>query len=320
MLREKVLMTSVWFALVLAGTMLADYVITIVIANDPGDYTPFITMAIATVVALPTTYALVSSRADLRSARDALIDARDAAVAADKAKTLFFSNMSHELRTPLNAIIGFSELLEHDVFAPKRVEYARLIHNAGKHLLSLVNDLLDLARIEAGRFELKCEFVDIPALVAECRDTVAPQARARHLHIEIALAPALPFVDADPRALKQILLNLLTNAVKFSVPGGTIDVSVTLEQSGEMALAVRDTGIGIAAEDQKKVFERFGQVRHDVAGIEQGSGLGLPIVKGLAEAHGGRVAMASTLGSGTSVTVWLPAARCVANRDVALAS
>jgi signal transduction histidine kinase len=320
MFREKLLMTLVWVALVIAGAMLADYVITIVIANDRDAYTPLITLAIAGIVAIPTTYALVSHRIDLRRARDELMAARDVAIAADKAKTQFFSNMSHELRTPLNAIIGFAELLAHDVFAPKRVEYAKLIHSSGEHLLSLVNDLLDLARIEAGRFELKCEFVNIPTLVAECCETVAPQARARHLHIESVVAPALPFVHADPRALKQILLNLLTNAVKFSVPGGTIDVSATRESSGDIALMVRDTGIGIAPEDQAKVFERFGQVRHDVAGIEQGSGLGLPIVKGLAEAHGGRVSMTSALGSGTTVTIWLPADRCVANDGVALAS
>jgi signal transduction histidine kinase len=167
MFREKLITTLLWSAIPIAGAMLVDYVITIALLRDYQAYTPFVTLCITTIVTLPTAYALVSGRLDLRNMRDDLAAARDAAISADQTKTQFLANMSHELRTPLNAILGFSELLALDIFAEKRVEYARLIHNSGAHLLDLINDLLDLSRIEAGKFELHDAIVSLEELIEE---------------------------------------------------------------------------------------------------------------------------------------------------------
>ena len=320
MFRQKLTATLRWSAITIAGAMLADYVITVVLLSDSKAYTPLITLAIATLISLPITYALVSGRIDLRKARDELAVARDAAVDADRTKTRFFANMSHELRTPLNAILGFSEMLALDVFAPRREEYARLIHNAGMHLLSLVDDLLDLSRIEAGRLELNFTPLNLAGLIDDCVETVAVAARSRQLRLVREVEPDLPWINADGRSLKQILLNLLTNAIKFSTPGGAVEAFARLASSGELEFGVKDEGIGIAEDEQSHVFERFGQARSNVAGANKGVGLGLPIVKGLAEAHGGWVSLESRLQHGTCITVALPAERVVKPARVALAS
>ncbi|HEX4860640.1 MAG TPA: HAMP domain-containing sensor histidine kinase, partial [Rhizomicrobium sp.] len=296
MFREKLISTLLWSALSIGAAMLADYVITIALLHDDQGYTPLITLCIATVVTLPTTFALVSGRFNLRKARDELAAARDAAVDANRIKTQFLANMSHDLRTPLNAILGFSELLALDGFAARRVEYAGLIHSSGTHLLDLINDLLDLSRIEAGKLQLHCEPVDMESLAAECAAAVEPRALASNLRLVSEVEPRLPPVIADRRALKQILLNLLANAIKFSRSGGCVELFARLTPDGKLAFGVRDDGVGIAAEDHARVFERFGQVRHDIASAEEGTGLGLPIVKGLAEAHGGSVGLESQAG------------------------
>jgi len=319
MFREKLVATLKWSVLCIAGAMLADYLVTIVIANDPGDYTPLITFVVATLVTIPTSYFLVSSRIELRHARDELAAARDAAIHADKTKTQFFANMSHELRTPLNAILGFSELLALDVFAPKREEYAQLIHNAGSHLLSLVNDLLDLSRIEAGKLELQFETIDFSKMMEECADTVSVRARERGLRMIRNTEANLPHIVADGRAMRQIVLNLLTNAIKFSEPNGAIELFARTGADGAFIFGVRDEGVGIAEEEQAHVFERFGQARQSKS-ADKGSGLGLPIVRGLAEAHEGRVEMNSRLNHGTTVTVTLPAERVISAAPIALAS
>jgi len=320
MFREKLVTTLGWSALCVTGAMLADFVLTILVLRDYQAYTPLVTFCVAAVIALPTCYALMSSRIDLREARDHLKAARDHAVQIDRTKTAFFANMSHELRTPLNAILGFSELLKLEVFATRRVEYANLIHNAGTHLLSLVNDLLDLSRIEAGKLGLQEQALSLSDLIEECTETVASRARSRGLILVRSIEPALPAVNADQRAIKQILLNLLTNAIKFSKPGGTIEVFAKLVPSVELVFGVRDEGVGIPEHEQAHVFERFGQARGQTANPEKGSGLCLPIVKGLAEAHGGHVAMESRVGQGTCITITLPADRVFRPEPVALAS
>lgn len=238
--------------------------------------------------------------------------AREKAEAASRAKSEFLANMSHELRTPLNAILGFSEMIHSEMFdlkSKKHVEYARNIHDSGHLLLALINDILDLAKIEAGGLMLHEKDQDIGALVCDCVRLIETRARGGNLELKVEIAAGLPPVRADERALKQIMLNLLSNAVKFTPAGGKINVFARRDSRGDLLLGVADTGIGIAPEDHERVFQNFGQGRHDVVTSDKGTGLGLPIVKGLAEAHGGRVILTSAPGEGTCVTVVLPAER-----------
>jgi len=344
MFRDKFIATCIWAGAIVVAAMLVDYLITIVILEDHAGYTPFITLAISVIVSVPATYAFISGRADLREARDALTRARDAAEEAKKAtlealravelsqrkaederaaaleasrsKSEFLANMSHELRTPLNAILGFSEMLTSNAFASKREEYARIIHSSGKHLLGLVNDLLDLSRIEANKLELHDEAIDIEELVRSCIEVIRPRAAEEMLKLEYLVAPGLPYCVGDRRALMQILLNLLSNAVKFTQSGKLVEAFARIEPDGGLAFGVRDEGTGIAPDEQARMFERFGQGRHDISNAAKGAGLGLPIVKGLAEAHGGRVTMQSCVGEGTCVTVWLPPQRLRARRRI----
>jgi signal transduction histidine kinase len=320
MLKEKLQTTLLWSAICVAVAMIVDYAVTILLLHNYPGYTPAITFCIASVVSLPTTYVLVSSKIDLRKARDELAAARDAALSASQSKTNFFANMSHELRTPLNAIIGFAQLLEMDVFAPKRVEYARLVRDSATHLLDLVNDLLDISKIEAGRTEIVDGEVSLEAVLTECAKLVEPRVRSSRLRLTQRIQANLPLVTADERALKQIVLNLLTNAIKFTEPGGVVELFASLLANGEIAFGVRDEGVGISAADQAKVFERYGRAEHHVVEHAEGTGLGLPIVKGLVEAHGGRIALQSELGWGTCVTIWLPAERIGKPRQRAIAS
>jgi two-component system cell cycle sensor histidine kinase PleC len=238
--------------------------------------------------------------------------ALERAEAASRSKSQFLANMSHELRTPLNAIIGFSEMIHSGTVGAnvgKHVEYAHLIHQSGHHLLALINDILDLAKIEAGGFHLREQDIDVAALVGECVQLMGARASAGSLEMSIEIPAKLPRLRADERALKQVLLNLLSNAVKFTPPGGSVTTFARMRDDGAMDIGVVDTGLGIAQEDQSRVFQNFGQGRHDVVTIDKGTGLGLPIVKGLVEAHGGEVILQSQVAEGTCVTVVLPASR-----------
>jgi two-component system, cell cycle sensor histidine kinase PleC len=251
---------------------------------------------------------LIAALAKSKSESDT---ARLRAEAASRSKSEFLANMSHELRTPLNAIIGFSELLNSGAFAAKSEEYSRLIHESGHHLLALINDILDLAKIEAGRMALSETVVNPRRLLDECASMMAAKAHAGDIALSVTAAEELPSVRADERAMKQMILNLLSNAVKFTPPGGKVNVSARIGGDGSLVMAVSDTGMGISEEDQARAFESFGQGRHDVVSIDKGTGLGLPIVKGLAEAHQGSIALDSKLGVGTRVTVTLPAERVI---------
>jgi two-component system cell cycle sensor histidine kinase PleC len=242
---------------------------------------------------------------------------REQAEAANRAKSQFLANMSHELRTPLNAILGFSEIISSRIFAKdeeRTVEYASLIHGSGKHLLALINDILDLAKIEAGRWQLQEAELSLHAIASDALQQVMWRAQNDKIILENAVNPALETVFADERSIKQILLNLLSNAVKFTPENGTVKVFARREKDGGMVVGVSDTGIGIAAEDQAKVFDSFGQGKHDVAIADKGTGLGLTIVKGLAESHGGSVRLESQEGVGTTVTLRLPPARVIARK------
>ena len=247
------------------------------------------------------------ARAKALSDRD-----RIRAIEAGRAKSEFLGNMNHELRTPMNAILGFSELIKARAFgdaAEKYVEYGGIIHESGQHLLALINGMMDLARIEGGKLTLQETTFSLARLIRDVAAEHETEAAQGELSLAVVLPPRLPQITADARAIRQILVNLISNAVKFTPPGGRITVSAELEPDGQLAIAVEDTGIGIRPEDQQQVFERFGVGRHDVASAGHGTGLGLAIVKGFAEAHDGAVALESDGESGTRVTVRLPAER-----------
>ena len=259
----------------------------------------------------------------LRDDKDELIEAlahskeesdraRERAEAASRAKSEFLANMSHELRTPLNAILGFSEMIYSTTpgaGAAQSAEYARHVHESGNHLLALVNDILDLARIESGRIELHETDMDLARLINATTRLMAPRAGNAGLTLITDVAGDLPPLRADERALRQILINLLSNALKFTPAGGEIVTFARLSDSADVIFGVRDTGIGIDPSDHLRVFQSFGQGRHDVAIADKGTGLGLTIVKGLTEAHDGRVELESRPGEGTCMSIVLPAAR-----------
>jgi two-component system cell cycle sensor histidine kinase PleC len=260
---------------------------------------------------------LIEALAKSKSESD---EARRKAEAANRTKSEFLANMSHELRTPLNAIIGFSEMIHSGAFAEKNLEYSGLINDSGHHLLALINDILDLAKIEAGRLVLKESDLDLRLLIADCVSLLNAKAQAGGVNLSAQFAPDLPHVLGDDRALRQVIINLLSNAVKFTPPGGRVTVDADLQSDGTIAIAVTDTGTGIADEDLQRVFENFGQGRHDVVSDDRGTGLGLPIVKGLVAAHGGSIALHSRQGEGTCVTVVLPATRVLTMQTFKAAS
>jgi len=242
--------------------------------------------------------------------------ARDAAELASRSKSEFLANMSHELRTPLNAIIGFSEMIRNEVFGPagdaRYREYATDIHASGSHLLELINDILDLSKIEAGKVELYEEDVDLAQLLDNCIRLIRGRMVDRNLTIENDVEPDLPLLWADERKLKQIVLNLMSNAVKFTDNGGTIRLGARFDRDNGFELVVADTGIGMKPDDIGKALAPFGQVDSSLNRKYQGTGLGLPLTKSLTELHGGSLTVESAVGVGTRVTVRFPAARIVA--------
>jgi signal transduction histidine kinase len=243
------------------------------------------------------------------------------AEAANHAKSQFLANMSHELRTPLNAIIGFSEIMGNEMFGPlghpRYRAYASDINLSGEHLYHLINDILDLSKIEAGRFELKDEEIDFAEIVGSALRIVAERAETAELTLKKELAPDLARIRGDQVKLKQILVNLLSNAIKFTDPGGTVTVKAWRPERGGLVFQVIDTGIGIAPEDVATAMARFGQVDGALSRRRAGTGLGLPLSKALAEAHGGSLELQSQLGVGTTVTVCLPAERAAAAGNAA---
>jgi two-component system cell cycle sensor histidine kinase PleC len=234
--------------------------------------------------------------------------AEDAAEAANRAKSEFLANMSHELRTPLNAIIGFSDMMKGQLLGPigsvRYIEYARDIHSSGTHLLSLINDVLDMSKIEAGRYTIHPEPLDASEMLRTCERLVRVRASEAGVALGIAAAQELP-LNADARALKQILLNLLTNAIKFTPSGGSVSLSAGRENDG-VVFRVADTGCGIPAEDLPRIGRRFEQVDNALTRKGEGTGLGLALCRALVELHGGTLTLESTVDVGTTVTVWIP--------------
>ncbi len=239
--------------------------------------------------------------------------AKEEAEYANRAKSEFLANMSHELRTPLNAIMGFSSIIRNPealVADPKRAaEYAGDIHRSGELLLEIINDILDLAKIEAGKMGLVEEVVDLGRIVSGCRRIIAVRAEEADLALSTGVEPSLPRLYADERKLKQILINLLSNAVKFTPAGGSVCVRAFRDSDGCVAISVADTGIGIPAEDLPEVIKPFHQIDNSLSRKYQGTGLGLPLVKSFAELHGGMFGLESTVGVGTTATVRFPASR-----------
>jgi two-component system cell cycle sensor histidine kinase PleC len=243
--------------------------------------------------------------------------ARQRAEAGSKAKSRFLATMSHELRTPLNAVMGFSEVMKDEVLGahanPVYKEYATDIYNSGKHLLDLINEILDLSRIEAGRYELNEERAHLGDIVQDCHRLLKLRAQAKGLEVVENISPDLPPMWVDPRAMRQICLNLMSNAVKFTPRGGRITLTVSPSPDGGQFLSVRDTGPGIPKEEIPKVLQAFGQgsLAHEAA--EGGTGLGLPIVKSLIELHGGTFELRSEVQKGTEVVIVVPRQRVLAS-------
>jgi signal transduction histidine kinase len=216
--------------------------------------------------------------------------------------------MSHELRTPLNAIIGFSEVLSERMFGEineKQAEYLKDIHESGRHLLSLINDILDLSKIEAGRMELEVSSFDLPGALSNAITLIRERAQRHSIALGLEVDGSLGEYQGDERKFKQIMLNLLSNAVKFTPDGGKVDVSAK-RANGAIEVAVRDTGIGIAAEDQAVVFEEFRQVGRNRMRTAEGTGLGLALTRRFVELHGGAIRLDSTPGQGSTFSFTLP--------------
>src|SRR4029077_19025050 len=308
--------TAVALDFILQGT-LRDYILAMMALTAQGYF------AALTYRLYSSTLATMEARAE----KDALIgeleqakaisdEARRRAEAANIAKSRFLAQMSHELRTPLNAILGFSEVMKTEVFGTHVVsaykEYSSDIHNSGVHLLGLINEILDLSRIEAGRYELKEECVSRVSLVEDFHPLLKLRASNRGITIHEMFEPALPRLWADERAIRQICLNLLSNAIKFTPQGGEIWLKAGWTASGGQYISVKDTGPGIPENEISIVLSKFGQGSNAIKSAEQGTGLGLPIAKNLVELHGGTFTLTSKVRIGTELIATFPPERGMA--------
>ena len=308
--------TAVALDFILQGK-LRDYILAIMALTAQGYF------AALTYRLYSSTLATLEARAEkdalfgeLEQAKAISDEARRRAEAANIAKSRFLAQISHELRTPLNAILGFSEVMKTEVFGahavPAYKEYSSDIHSSGVHLLGLINEVLDLSRIEAGRYELNEESVSLVAVVKDCHHLLKLRARSRGITIHEIFEPELPRLWADERAIRQICLNLLSNAIKFTRQAGEIWLKVGWTASGGQYISVKDTGAGIPEEEIPIVLASFGQGSNSIKSAEQGAGLGLPIAKSLVDLHGGTFTLNSKLRIGTEVIVTFPPERVVA--------
>ncbi len=251
--------------------------------------------------------------AQIQDHEGSLSSARRQAETANRAKTEFLTNMSHELRTPLNTIIGFSDIIAREILGPlgddKYRDYAREINDSGSHLLQLIDEILDISKVETGQLTLNDAPMAVAEVVEECLDLVRARTEAAELELSVDLEPDLPSLNADERLIKQSLLHLLFNAVKFTGDGGRVAIGACRGDDGALAIRVTDTGIGLAAEDIPSALTAFGQVDSALDRKYDGSGLGLTLVKSFIELHGGRLEIDSAPGVGTTVTLVFPAER-----------
>ena len=258
----------------------------------------------------------------MKEREDELRNARDAAHGANRSKSEFLTMMSHELRTPLNAVIGFSQLLATDRGAASDIEkvqdYAGAITDSGNHLLQVINDILDLSKVEAGRYEIFEDEVDVGGVINGAMRLLEQKALAADLHLSADVPADLPTLKADERTIRQMLLNLLSNAVKFTPRRGRVTVSARVRPDGTMAITVTDTGIGIAEEDMPRVFAPFGQVQNNLNRDRQGTGLGIPLVRRFINLHGGELEVESAPGKGTAAHLVFPPDRVI-NAQAAVA-
>ncbi len=252
---------------------------------------------------------LIEARQQAENAASLAEEAMRQAQEADRAKTKFLANMTHELRTPLNAIIGFSELIRN---APPQGSdnptYAKYIFDSGTQLLGILNGVLDLARIEAGRLDLEEQIVSLEEVMRVATLAIEPAATKKSVAVACQM-PTDRAVSLDPSKMKQVFVNLLSNAIKFTPPGGWVEIDSEIAPTGELVVAVRDNGCGIPAQHLEKVLEPFGQVEDHLTREAEGAGLGLPIARALVVLHGGLIAITSEVGVGTTVEVRLPAHR-----------
>jgi PAS domain S-box-containing protein len=253
---------------------------------------------------------------DLKRAEVALVTAKDEAQTANRAKTEFLANMSHELRTPLNSVLGFSEILSSEIFGalgdPRYREYAEAIHQAGSHLLEVIGDILDISRIEAGETTIEATDLEVGPAVRECIAMLEQRAKTAEVTVAFDGPAGRHRLHADPRHFRQVIINLLANAIKFTPQGGHVAVSARIEDAGHWRIDVEDNGIGIDSADLPRIVEPFVQVAHADSRGHGGTGLGLPICKSLMELHGGALKIASRTGEGTKVTLAFPPDRTVA--------
>jgi signal transduction histidine kinase len=255
-----------------------------------------------------TGLALLAAKQEADAAAQRAEEAMRAAQAADLAKTKFLANMAHELRTPLNAIIGFSEIIKLDNIQARDQypQYAEYIHDAGILLLNIINGLLDLARIEAGKVDLEEQLVGVGELIQSAIRTIDPIAHKKSVQVKFEPTHATALIHVDRTKFRQIMLNLLSNGVKFTEPQGEILISSRINAGGDLVISVKDTGIGIAPEHLQRVLRPFEQVADHLTKENEGAGLGLPIARALIELHGGELVITSDLGAGTTVALRLP--------------
>lgn len=283
-------------------------------ARQGGSIPVFVTLGRLGSGATPKFCAVLRDLTAWKKAERELGDARREAERASALKSDFLAKVSHEIRTPLNAILGFAEVIMDERFGPvgnaRYRDYMRDIHKSGEHVLSLVNDLLDLSKIEAGKVDLTFTSVDINAVVAECVSIMQPQANRDRVVMRLSLAPNLPNIVADERSMRQIVLNLLSNAVKFNEPGGQAIVSTALTDAGHAVVRIKDTGVGMSDDEVETALEPFRQV--STARKSEGTGLGLPLTKALVEANRASFTIRSRKGEGTMVEVTFPPTRVLA--------